>query len=151
MNYVMMILFGVLVYLLMREKRDHGRTKNQVAVLKRMGDLNEIDRTLDVSISSFEDSLAAHTNHLVPDSMLTELGRSLETDLPPGNVQEATHTSEPPKYFKAVAVEDLREGQAVEISVHIDKGRTEVRAATPDTGSSSTTGNIVGAAKPTES
>lgn len=146
MEYILVIGGALLLmYLYMKEKSDHTKTKNELAVLKRMGELDELGKKLEDDRQTYDESLANHTEHLIPDFMLTELGRELPTtpDLSPRPVLE-TAPADKPIFFTGIATTDIREGQKVDIEVRPEEGRTYVTGNTPTPG-------ISIAAAPTES
>lgn len=121
-DLLIMALVAVPLVLYYQEKIKRMKAETDLQVVLKRRKLDEIGKDLD-------DSRPAY------DASLRELGTgsSNEDDLSRREMQEAAPTSGPPKYFKGIAVEDLREGQEVEITVDTTSGTTRVtsKRATP--------------------
>lgn len=132
MEYIIILGGILLMYLYMKERKDHTATKNELAVLKRMGELSELGQKLQDDHDDYDNALSNFTEHLVPDHMLTRIGEELP-NLPSRPVLETT-PADKPIFFHGIASADIREGQTVDIEVQPAEGRTFVSPATPRPG-----------------
>jgi hypothetical protein len=138
------VVVPILLYLRERDRRIKAETDLKV-VVKRRG-LDEISKDLDNTRPDYDSALGAidRQESSKPGDVLRNLrtGRevTIERDIWPertnednmssGPLQGAAQASEPPKFFKGIASEDLREGQEVDITVDPTTGTTRVTSKT---------------------
>ncbi len=127
---IVMIVAPWIMYFIEHQKR--LKVEQDLAIVVKRKVLNDINKDVDDSRIALDAAIKELGDNInwEPGDPVPTIHTSFKDDLPSGEMQEAAPQSEPPKgYFKGIAAEDLREGQACYAEVDPSTGRTIITAA----------------------